>query len=84
LQFSLGMPPALDGAEPEFVNALKKIIDTGKKLGKVVGTMGIGENVARKRASEGMDFLLASFDQGAMMTGMAQDVAAAQKGASKL
>lgn len=78
------MPPALDGTEPEFVAALKKIVDTAKRLGKVVGTMGISENVARKRAAEGFDFLLSSFDQGAMMTGMAQDLAAAQKGAAKL
>jgi 2-keto-3-deoxy-L-rhamnonate aldolase RhmA len=78
------MPPALDGSEPEFVSALKKIVGTAKSLGKIAGTMGIGENVARKRASEGMDFLLSSFDQGAMMTGMSQDVAAAQKGAAKL
>lgn len=64
------------------MEAIKKIVDTGKRLGKVVGTMGVSEGVARKRAADGMDFLLASFDQGAMMTGMAQDLAAAQAGAA--
>lgn len=81
LRFSLGMAPAVDGPEPEFLNALKRIVDSGKKLGKVVGTMGMGEDHARKRTAEGMDFLLSTFDNGAMVAGMAQEIAAARRGA---
>ena len=32
LRLALGMPVGIDGPEPEFVDALKKIVSTGKKL----------------------------------------------------
>lgn len=80
LRLSLGMSPAIDGTEPEFVAALDKIRTTAKKYGKVVGTMGMGEEVARKRAAEGMDFLLSTFDNGALVAGWARELAAARKG----
>lgn len=81
LRLSLGMAPAIDGTEPEFLAALDKIRTTAKKYGKVVGTMGMGEEVARKRASEGMDFLLSTFDNGALVAGWARELAVAKKGA---
>jgi 2-dehydro-3-deoxyglucarate aldolase/4-hydroxy-2-oxoheptanedioate aldolase len=87
LRLSIGLPPAIDGTEPEFVDALKKIVTTAKKYGKVVGCMGIGEKAAQRRAAEGMDFLLSTFDNGAMVSGFATDLAAAKRGiqaASKL
>ena len=84
LRFSLNMPPALDGAEPEFNAAMKKIIDTAHRLGKIVGTVGLGEPVARKRAGEGIDFLVAAMDQNSIIAGLSQDLVAAQKGISKL
>lgn len=87
LRLSLGLPPAIDGTEPEFVDALKKIVSVAKKYGKVVGCMGIGEVAAQRRAAEGMDFLMSTFDNGAMASGFASDLAAARKGiqsASKL
>lgn len=80
LRFSLGMALALDGPEPEFHNALKKIVETGHKLGKVVGTMEMGEDPARKRTAEGMDSLLSTFDNGATVSDMAQEIAAARRG----
>lgn len=80
LRLSLGLSPAIDGAEPEFVAALDRIRTTAKKCGKVVGTMGMGEEVARKRATEGMDFLLSTFDNGALVAGWARELAAARKG----
>jgi len=80
LRFSLGFPPGLDGPEPEFAEALEKIIASAKKHGKLVGTVAIGEEVCRKRAAEGMDYLLTGFDFGAMATGLASDMAAARKG----
>ena len=45
--------------------------------------MGIGEEVARKRAGEGMDFLLSTFDNGALVAGWARELAAARKGTTE-
>ena len=88
LRLSIGLPPAVDGDEPEFLNALKRITSAAKKHGKIVGCMGMGEEAARKRAAEGMDFVLSTFDNGAMVAGFANELAAAHKGvkvgASKL
>ena len=61
LRLSLGLAPAIDGEEPEFVEALQKIVEAAKKHGKVVGCMGIGEAAVKKRVVEGMDFLLSTF-----------------------
>ncbi|KAK4499753.1 hypothetical protein PRZ48_007939 [Zasmidium cellare] len=83
LRLSLGMSPAIDGTEAEFLEALDRIRTTAKKLGKVVGTMGMGEEVARKRAAEGMDFLLSTFDNGALVAGWARELAAARKGTTE-
>lgn len=83
LRLSLGMTPAIDGSESEFTTALERIKNAAKKAGKVVGTMGMGEDVARKRASEGMDFLLSTFDNGALVAAWARELAAARKGAQE-
>ena len=80
LRLSLGMAAAADGSEPAFLDALKKICAVGKKLDKVVGCMGIGEAHATKRATEGMDFIFSAFDYGAIVSGLASDIAAARKG----
>lgn len=80
LRLSLGMPPAIDGTEPEFLEAMKKIVDVAKKHGKVAGTMGMGEDAAKKRAAEGYEFLLSTFDNGAMVGGFARDLEAARRG----
>lgn len=80
LRLSLGMGPAIDGTEPEFLDAMNKVVAAAKKYGKVVGTMGIGEEVAKKRAAEGHDFLLSTFDNGAMVAGFTRDLEAAKRG----
>ncbi|KAK4935994.1 hypothetical protein LTR10_023041 [Elasticomyces elasticus] len=80
LRLSLGLTAGVDGPEPEFLNALKRICEVGKKLGKVVGCMGLGEGHAGKRTAEGMDFLMSAFDYGAVVSGLANDLAAARKG----
>ncbi|KAK3724826.1 hypothetical protein LTR37_000874 [Vermiconidia calcicola] len=88
LRLSIGLPPAIAGEEPQFLDALRRITNAAKKHGKVVGCMGMGEQAAMERAAEGMDFLLSTFDNGAMVTGFATELAAARKGvqaaASKL
>ena len=87
LRLSLGVPGGIDGPEPVFVDALEKVIATAKKLGKVVGSMGVGEEIARKRTEQGMDFLLSSLDYNALVRGYKSDLEDARRGitsASKL
>lgn len=83
LRLSLGLSPAVDGTEPQFMEALERIRTVAKKHGKVVGTMGMTQEIAKKRAGEGMDFLLSTFDNGALMTGWGRDLAAARQGAKE-
>jgi 2-dehydro-3-deoxyglucarate aldolase/4-hydroxy-2-oxoheptanedioate aldolase len=80
LRLSLGLTPAMDGPEPEFLDALRKICAAGRTLGKVVGCMGMGEDHASKRSAEGMNFLLSTIDYGAVVSGFALDLVAARKG----
>jgi 2-keto-3-deoxy-L-rhamnonate aldolase RhmA len=83
LRLAIGLTPAIDGEEPEFLAALQKITQAAKKYGKVVGCMGIGEETALRRAGEGMDFLVSTFDYGAILAGYAADLAKARSGVSK-
>ncbi len=78
LRLSLGMSAAIDGPEPEFADALKKIVATAKRFGKV-GTVALGGEAITKRALEGFDFVLTGFDMGALASGMAQELATARK-----
>ncbi len=79
MRFSLGLPGG-DGDEPEFIEALDKICAIAKKLGKVVGSMGASEEVARKRAAQGFGFLLASIDFTALSDGYRMQIETAQRG----
>lgn len=83
LRLSLGLPAGLDGEEPEFVDAIKKIVSALKKVGKPIGTVALGETITRKRAADGFDFLLSTFDFGALASGLATDLKAARKGAQE-
>jgi 4-hydroxy-2-oxoheptanedioate aldolase len=80
LRLSLGLSAGRDGPEPLFVDALKKIMEVGKRLGKPIGSMGVGQEVARKRTEIGMDFLLCTLDASALATGLADDINAATHG----
>lgn len=80
LRLSLGMTVAIDGPEPEFVDALKEVISTGKRLGKVVGGVALGEEAVKKRAAEGVDFIFSAFDVGSLMSGLATELTAARRG----
>ena len=81
LRLSLGMEAALDGTEQEFLDALKKIVSAAKRAGKIVGTVAFGEEVAKKRTEDGMDYLFTGFDFGAMLSGIASDISSAKRGA---
>jgi len=80
LRLSLGLPGGIDGPEPEFKDALKKVISVGKKLGKPIGSMGIGADNCKNRTEIGMDFLLSSIDSAALGAGLAKDIEAAKEG----
>ena len=80
LRLSIGLPAGLDGDETEFVDAIKKIVNAAKRLGKPVGTVALGKEIARKRAADGFDFLLSTFDFGALLSGLATDLKAARSG----
>jgi 4-hydroxy-2-oxoheptanedioate aldolase len=78
LRLSLGLPGGVDGEEKEFVEAFGHICDTARKLGKVVGSMGVGEGVIRKRKD--MDFLLITIDCNALAAGYKGALEEAGKG----
>lgn len=80
LRLALGLTGGLDGDEPLFLQAIEKVVAIGKKLNKVVGTMGIGEETARKRTADGMDFLVSTVDYNAVVVGFARDLTNARKG----
>ena len=65
-----------------FIDAVEKVVRTAKKLGKVVGTMGVGPEVSRKRAEQGMNFLLCGLDYSALVRGFKLDIEDARKGIS--
>ena len=78
LRLSLGLPRARDGPEPEFTDAVNKIISIASRLGKPVGSMGIGAEVVKKNTEAGMKFLVCSIDGLALLNGLACDLRHAQ------
>lgn len=80
LRLSLGLPVGIDGPEPDFVDALKKIVGAAKKHGKVVGIVALGEDAIRKRAAEGFEYILSAFDAGSLMSGLATELITARRG----
>ncbi|KAL4860758.1 Pyruvate/Phosphoenolpyruvate kinase-like domain-containing protein [Aspergillus spectabilis] len=80
LRLSYGLPGGSDGPEAEFVDAVTKICMIGKRLGKPIGSMGSTEEMACKRAKQGMSFLLVSFDYNAVAAGYKAHLEAANRG----
>lgn len=79
LRLSLGFPVGIDGPEAEFKDALEKIYAAGKRFGKVVGVVALGEEAVKTRASEGADFILSAFDMGSLMSGLTTELAMSRK-----
>ncbi|KAH7141870.1 Pyruvate/Phosphoenolpyruvate kinase-like domain-containing protein [Dactylonectria macrodidyma] len=73
LRLSLGLSTA-DGEEPMYQSALDEIIRVSKARGLVVGSLSIGNEVARKRTQEGMDFLVVSTDASGITNGVKADM----------
>lgn len=82
MRYSLGLPGG-DGDEPEFLEALQKICKISRKLDKIVGSMGASEEVARKRAEQGMQVILAALDFSALMEGYRSQIEIVQRGISR-
>lgn len=80
LRLSMGLPGGSSGDEPEFTSALDKICRIGRTLGKPVGSMSSGAALVQKRAAQGMQFLLCSFDRNAFIQGAQSDLRAAVQG----
>ncbi|KAJ3549769.1 hypothetical protein NM208_g338 [Fusarium decemcellulare] len=68
LRMSLGLSGA-DGNEPVYKTSLDMILQAAKDHKKLVGTLGIGLETAKKRTQEGIDFLVVSTDAGVLSTG---------------
>ncbi|KAM5342251.1 hypothetical protein ACJ41O_013217 [Fusarium nematophilum] len=73
LRLSLGLSGG-DGEEPMYQSALDEVIRVSKGKGLIVGSLGIGDDVARKRAQEGMDFLVVSTDASSITSGVKADL----------
>ncbi|KAL6231985.1 Pyruvate/Phosphoenolpyruvate kinase-like domain-containing protein [Aspergillus navahoensis] len=80
LRLSYGLPGGSDGPEPEFVDAVTRICTIGKQLDKPIGSMGSTEEMACKRAAQGMSFMLVSFDYNAVAAGYRAHLEAANRG----
>jgi 2-keto-3-deoxy-L-rhamnonate aldolase RhmA len=61
LRLSLGLNGG-DGLEPEYIQALNKICSLTKKYNKIVGSLGMDATTVRRRAEDGMNFLVVSAD----------------------
>lgn len=59
---------------------MDKVVAIGKKLGKVVGSMGVGAEFCQKQTERGMDFLLVSIDYNALRSGYHLDMANSRRG----
>jgi 4-hydroxy-2-oxoheptanedioate aldolase len=69
LRLSMGLPGGADGPEPEFKDAIEKIVAAGKKHGKMVGSLGTDPALAKRRADMGMTFLLTTIDYNVLLAG---------------
>lgn len=80
MRLSMGLPGAMDGPEQEFVDSMDKVVALGKKLNKVIGTLAVGEAVARKRKQQGYDFLMCGTDLNALLRGLTADLEDVRRG----
>lgn len=83
LRLSMGLPGGIDGPEQTFDDALQTICSAGKRHGKMIGSMGVGPALAKRRADLGMTFLLTTVDYSVLVAGFAaarRDVEQALRG----
>lgn len=80
LRLALGLPGGIDGREPIFEEAIENICDTARRHGKVVGSLGMGAQLSRKRAEQGMHYLVAAADNVIISRGVEAALAEALEG----
>ncbi|KAH0847250.1 hypothetical protein AYO21_10847 [Fonsecaea monophora] len=68
LRQSLGLPGG-DGEEPEFIQALEKILSIGRKYGVEIGTVAGTEQAVRRKKEMGFSFLLSGSDSSFLAAG---------------
>ncbi|KAH0847258.1 4-hydroxy-2-oxo-heptane-1,7-dioate aldolase [Fonsecaea pedrosoi] len=71
LRLSLGLPGGVDGPEPEFIAAVDRICEAGRKHGKLIGSMATTPELVRTRTDAGMKFLLTTLDYSILASGFA-------------
>lgn len=78
LRLALGLSGG-DGDEPKYAAALSDIVDVAKKHEKLVGSIGLGTDMAQKFAEHGMDFLVVSVDIAVLSAGISSGIREAAK-----
>jgi 4-hydroxy-2-oxoheptanedioate aldolase len=77
------IPSNDEQVESDWNGAMDKIVATGRRLGKVVGSMGIGAEFCRQQTERGMDFLLSSIDYNSLISGYKMDIENALAGIAR-
>lgn len=83
LRLALGLPGGLDGDEPEFKQALQKIIGAAHRHNKPVGTVAMSEEMVHRRGLDGVGFVVASSDSSVLAAGFQSGLLAAGKGVER-
>lgn len=78
LHLSLGLQPSGEGAEPEFMAAVEKVLASCKKNGVAPGIFTTSGSAAKMRVEQGFKFVNPSNSVGALMLGMASESKAYQ------
>ena len=68
LRSSLGLPGG-DGEEPEFIEALEKVLAIGRRLSLHIGTVASSEAAAKRKTEMGFSFLLTGTDSAFLVSG---------------
>jgi 4-hydroxy-2-oxoheptanedioate aldolase len=74
------IPSSNEQVEKDWNGAMDKVVATAKRLGKVVGSMGMGAEFCRKQTERGMDFLVSSIDYNALASGYRINIENARAG----
>lgn len=69
LRLSLGLSAAPDGKEPEYLQALEKIVQIAKRLGTPVGIFSASPEILKGHVAMGFNFLLVAGDSTALTNG---------------
>jgi 4-hydroxy-2-oxoheptanedioate aldolase len=80
LSLSLGLPPASDHDEPEFVEAIERVLDACKRHGVVPGAHAGNVVTARKRLEQGFLMVEMCDDAGSLARSAAADLKAVRGG----